>query len=166
MARITLGVGLVLALGACGPGGGAPDGAAATADTGGTGSDAGPERDAGADASTDGAASADAGRPCAYGGGCDLLAQDCPAGQACVPGPGASECVPAGVAPAGTPCAEASSCAPRTVCVPDGASGTCRGLACAPSDCTVPAWVYVRLGDGSGAPLPNGVGICITEGMP
>lgn len=104
----------------------------------------------------------DAGRHCTYGGGCDLLAQDCPFGRACVPGPSASTCVDTGTFfphQVGDPCLGPGECAPGSVC--DLATSACESLACDPSDCVSPFWVYQALTDASGGTLPSGVGVCV-----
>jgi hypothetical protein len=129
--------------------------------------------DAGADApmGTDAAGETDAGggsdaseaRTCAYGGGCDLLAQDCGPGRACVPTDTASTCIVAGAGGPDASCTASTDCQAGEVCL---GNGTCEPLACAPSDCVVPRWVYVALSGSDGMPLPSGVGVCLLEGSP
>ncbi|WP_437285401.1 amidohydrolase family protein [Sorangium sp. So ce406] len=67
------------------------------------------------------------GGSCAAGDGCDLFAQDCENGAACVfLGNGATSCWYAGAGSGGQPCDALFSCAPGSVC--DERSGTCKDL--------------------------------------
>ncbi|XXX73796.1 amidohydrolase family protein [Sorangium sp. So ce134] len=73
----------------------------------------------------------DAGSPtggsCVEGDGCDLFAQDCENGAACVFwGNGATSCWLAGAGSDGQPCDASFACAPGSVC--DWASSACRDL--------------------------------------
>lgn len=149
---------LLVTLAGCGPSGGSSDAA-----SGDGGTDGGASVDAStlADGEDDAFASPDAAARCAYGGGCDLRGQDCASTEACVPGARASLCTSAGAAAVGEACAAVADCVAGAVCAPD---GHCAPLACAPSDCTIPRWVYVPLADTTGAPLPSGVGVCLLEG--
>ncbi|MGK4000903.1 amidohydrolase family protein [Sorangium sp. So ce1024] len=67
------------------------------------------------------------GGSCVEGDGCDLFAQDCENGAACVfIGNGATSCWYAGVGSGGQPCDALFTCAPGSVC--DEASTTCKDL--------------------------------------
>ncbi|WP_437731217.1 amidohydrolase family protein [Sorangium sp. So ce1335] len=67
------------------------------------------------------------GGSCAEGDGCDLFAQDCANGAACVfLGNGATSCWYAGAGSGGQPCDGLYACAPGSVC--DEASITCKDL--------------------------------------
>ncbi|WP_437631038.1 amidohydrolase family protein [Sorangium sp. So ce854] len=67
------------------------------------------------------------GGSCVAGDGCDLFAQDCENGAACVfIGNGATSCWYAGAGSGGQPCDALFTCAPGSVC--DEASATCKDL--------------------------------------
>ncbi|WP_437275765.1 amidohydrolase family protein [Sorangium sp. So ce375] len=67
------------------------------------------------------------GGACTDGDGCDLFAQDCENGAACVFwGNASTSCWYAGAGSDGQPCDASYACAPGSVC--DGASTTCRAL--------------------------------------
>jgi hypothetical protein len=98
---------------------------------------------------------------CSYGGGCDLLAaMSCPdvggERQACYPGATASECAPAGSLAAGAACDALNDCDTGLVCL---STGTCVAACCGNDDCEL-GETCRPLADGSGNPLPNGVGVC------
>jgi hypothetical protein len=102
------------------------------------------------------------GGACTYGtGGCDLTdTSSCPpmgtTRQGCYPDMGAPACHPAGTAAAGASCTNLNDCDAGMVCL---STNTCERLCCSVSDCN-PGEMCNPLGDGSGMPLPNGVGFC------
>lgn len=98
---------------------------------------------------------------CTYGGGCDLTdTASCPpmgtTRQGCYPDATAPACHPAGTVGVGGTCAALNDCDAGSVCL---GTGVCAQLCCSATDCPS-GQSCTPLGDGSGNPLPNGVGFC------
>lgn len=102
------------------------------------------------------------GGACTYGGGCNLTStSSCPpdsggARQGCYPDMTAPACHPAGTVAVGGACTALNDCDAGSVCL---GTGTCAKLCCSATDCPT-GQSCTPLGDGSGNPLPNGVGFC------
>jgi hypothetical protein len=67
------------------------------------------------------------------GGGCDLLKQDCPAGQSCTPVPSGAGVTPtcvaaSGIKTAGEPCYTSDECDAKLICI--GQPGKCVAFCC------------------------------------
>lgn len=102
---------------------------------------------------------------CGFGtGGCDLVATSaCPMDgttrQGCYLGATSTMCAPAGTATSGS-CSSSNGCERGYACVgPTDTSTACERVCCADANCD-PGEVCNPIGDGSGNPLPNGIGTC------
>jgi hypothetical protein len=98
---------------------------------------------------------------------CDLLLQDCPKGQTCIPGDinGTPSCVPvAGEGEQDDPCKFVNVCAPGFVCIPDEFVDCGSGGGCCTAICDLEEVDELCDGGLSCEPLVDGAGACQVPG--